>query len=76
MLSQCDDVHEIRYTGDEPLPTLTIHVPPAETAGGDELLPGRRSGATFAHAPSPGIQAAFLPDDCPQRARNSATRVG
>jgi mannose-6-phosphate isomerase-like protein (cupin superfamily) len=35
------ETHEIRNTGDEPLKTLNVYVPPAYTAGGDELPAGR-----------------------------------
>lgn len=33
--------HEIRNTGEEPLRTLNVYVPPAYTAKGDELPAGR-----------------------------------
>ena len=33
--------HEIRNTGRTPLETLNVYVPPAYTAGGDELPRGR-----------------------------------
>ena len=35
------EAHEIRNTGDGPLKTLNVYVPPAYTAGGDELPAGR-----------------------------------
>ena len=34
-------MHEIRNTGDGPLQTLNVYVPPAYTAGGEELPAGR-----------------------------------
>ncbi len=35
------EAHEIRNTGDSPLKTLNVYVPPAYTEGGDELPAGR-----------------------------------
>ena len=35
------EAHEIRNTGDEPLRTLNVYVPPAYTADGDELPAGK-----------------------------------
>jgi hypothetical protein len=35
------DTHEIRSTGDGPLETLNLYVPPAYTPDGDELPRGR-----------------------------------
>jgi mannose-6-phosphate isomerase-like protein (cupin superfamily) len=35
------ETHEVRNTGDEPLKTLNVYVPPAYTAEGDELPAGR-----------------------------------
>lgn len=35
------EAHEVRNTGDEPLRTLNIYVPPAYTADGDELPAGK-----------------------------------
>jgi mannose-6-phosphate isomerase-like protein (cupin superfamily) len=35
------EAHEIRNTGDEPLKTLNVYVPPAYTDDGDELPAGR-----------------------------------
>ena len=40
LLIQRAEAHEIRNTGSEPLGTLNVHVPPACTAGGDELPAG------------------------------------
>jgi mannose-6-phosphate isomerase-like protein (cupin superfamily) len=40
-LIQRGERHEIRNTGPEPLRTLNVYVPPAYTAEGDELPPGR-----------------------------------
>ncbi len=36
------ETHEIRNTGEEPLRTLNLYVPPAYTPQGDELPAGRR----------------------------------
>ncbi len=36
------ETHEIRNTGEEPLRTLNIYVPPAYTSAGDELSAGRK----------------------------------
>jgi len=33
--------HEIRNTGETPLKTLNVYVPPAYTEGGDELPAGK-----------------------------------
>lgn len=41
VLIQRGDTHEIRNTGGGPLRTLSIYVPPAYTADGDELPAGR-----------------------------------
>jgi len=43
LLIQRGDRHEIRNTGDMPLRTLNVYVPPAYTAGGDELPAGQSS---------------------------------
>ena len=40
-LIQRGDKHEIRNTGQEPLRTLNVYVPPAYTAEGDDLAPGQ-----------------------------------
>jgi mannose-6-phosphate isomerase-like protein (cupin superfamily) len=40
-LIQRGDRHEIRNTGDAPLKTLNLYVPPAYTNEGDELPPGK-----------------------------------
>ena len=42
VLIQRGETHEIRNTGREPLRTLSFYVPPAYTAGGNELLSGKR----------------------------------
>jgi mannose-6-phosphate isomerase-like protein (cupin superfamily) len=41
MLIQRGDTHEIRNTGSTALKTLNIYVPPAYTAAGDEMAPGK-----------------------------------
>lgn len=41
VLIERGEVHEIRNTGDEPLKTLNVYVPPAYTADGDERPAGR-----------------------------------
>jgi mannose-6-phosphate isomerase-like protein (cupin superfamily) len=41
VLIQRGDFHEIRNTGEGPLRTLNIYVPPAYTGEGEELPPGR-----------------------------------
>ena len=41
VLIQRGDRHEIRNTGNQPLKTLNVYVPPAYTAEGEELPPGR-----------------------------------
>src|SRR5262245_1104470 len=41
VLIQRGETHEIRNTGRGPLRTLNVYVPPAYTADGDELPPGR-----------------------------------
>lgn len=41
ILIQRKDLHEIRNTGRVPLKTLNIYVPPAYTASGEELPPGK-----------------------------------
>ena len=41
MLIKRGEWHEIRNTGDTPLKTLTIYVPPAYTEKGDELPTGK-----------------------------------
>jgi mannose-6-phosphate isomerase-like protein (cupin superfamily) len=41
VLIERGEMHEIRNTGRTPLRTLNIYVPPAYTAGGDELPRGR-----------------------------------
>ena len=40
MLIERGDEHEVRNTGRTPLRTLNVYVPPAYTAGGDELPAG------------------------------------
>jgi len=42
VLIERGDTHEIRNTGHEPLRTLNVYIPPAYTAGGDELPRGRK----------------------------------
>jgi mannose-6-phosphate isomerase-like protein (cupin superfamily) len=41
VLIQRGDRHEIRNTGETPLQTLNIYVPPAYTDGGEELPAGK-----------------------------------
>jgi mannose-6-phosphate isomerase-like protein (cupin superfamily) len=41
LLIERGTTHEIRNTGRTPLVTLNLYVPPAYTAGGDELPAGR-----------------------------------
>jgi mannose-6-phosphate isomerase-like protein (cupin superfamily) len=41
ILIERGDLHEIRNRGRTPLRTLNVYVPPAYTAGGDELPSGR-----------------------------------
>jgi mannose-6-phosphate isomerase-like protein (cupin superfamily) len=41
VLIQRGERHEIRNTGDTPLKTLNVYVPPAYTADGDELPAGK-----------------------------------
>ena len=41
VLIQRGDTHEIRNTGEGPLRTLNIYVPPAYTTDGEELPAGR-----------------------------------
>ena len=41
VLIQRGDRHEIRNTGEEPLKTLNVYVPPAYTDEGEELPEGR-----------------------------------
>src|ERR1043166_8616590 len=41
VLIQRGDRHEIRNTGEEPLRTLNVYVPPAYTKGGEELATGQ-----------------------------------
>jgi mannose-6-phosphate isomerase-like protein (cupin superfamily) len=41
LLIKRDENHEIRNTGETPLRTLNIYVPPAYTKSGDTLPPGR-----------------------------------
>jgi mannose-6-phosphate isomerase-like protein (cupin superfamily) len=42
LLIERGDRHEIRASGDAPLRTLNVYVPPAYTKAGDTLPPGRR----------------------------------
>jgi mannose-6-phosphate isomerase-like protein (cupin superfamily) len=42
ILIQRGDTHEIRNTGNEPLKTLNIYVPPAYTSEGEELPAGEK----------------------------------
>jgi mannose-6-phosphate isomerase-like protein (cupin superfamily) len=42
LLIQRGDTHEIRNTGDGPLRTLNVYVPPAYAEGGEELPRGRK----------------------------------
>jgi mannose-6-phosphate isomerase-like protein (cupin superfamily) len=42
VLIERGQTHEIRNTGDGPLQTLNVYVPPAYAAGGEELPAGRR----------------------------------
>jgi mannose-6-phosphate isomerase-like protein (cupin superfamily) len=42
VLIERGDNHEIKNTGDEPLRTLNMYVPPAYTADGKELPAGRK----------------------------------
>jgi mannose-6-phosphate isomerase-like protein (cupin superfamily) len=42
LLIERGDTHEIKNTGRERLVTLNIYVPPAYTAGGDELPAGKK----------------------------------
>ncbi len=41
LLIQRGDRHEIRNTGEEPLKTLNVYVPPGYTSDGDELPAGK-----------------------------------
>jgi mannose-6-phosphate isomerase-like protein (cupin superfamily) len=41
VLIERGETHEIRNTGDTPLRTLNVYVPPAYTGDGDELPAGR-----------------------------------
>lgn len=41
VLIQRGEAHEVRNTGTQPLRTLNLYVPPAYTAGGDELPAGK-----------------------------------
>jgi mannose-6-phosphate isomerase-like protein (cupin superfamily) len=41
LLIQRGDAHEIRNTGEEPLRTLNVYVPPAYTKEGEELPAAR-----------------------------------
>jgi mannose-6-phosphate isomerase-like protein (cupin superfamily) len=41
VLIQRGDRHEIRNTGEAPLRTLNVYVPPAYTEGGEELAAGQ-----------------------------------
>jgi mannose-6-phosphate isomerase-like protein (cupin superfamily) len=42
LLIQRGDTHEVRNTGDGPLRTLNLYVPPADTEDGEELPRRRR----------------------------------
>ena len=42
VLIQRGDRHEIRNTGEAPLKTLNVYVPPAYTGAGEALPPGRK----------------------------------
>jgi oxalate decarboxylase/phosphoglucose isomerase-like protein (cupin superfamily) len=42
VLIQRGDAHESRSTGDGPLRTLNVYVPPAYTGDGEELPRGRK----------------------------------
>ena len=42
LLIERGETHQIRNTGRTPLRTLNVYVPPAYTAGGDELPRGRK----------------------------------
>ena len=42
LLIEHGDTHEIRNTGQEPLRTLNLYVPPAYTKDGEELPRGRK----------------------------------
>lgn len=42
LLIERGDKHEIRNTGDEPLRSLNVYVPPAYTTDGEELPAGRK----------------------------------
>ena len=42
LLIQRGDTHGVRNTGDGPLRTLNLYVPPAYTEGGEELPRGRK----------------------------------
>jgi mannose-6-phosphate isomerase-like protein (cupin superfamily) len=42
VLIESGDTHEIRNTGEEPLKTLSVYVPPAYTPEGDELPRGKK----------------------------------
>jgi mannose-6-phosphate isomerase-like protein (cupin superfamily) len=42
LLIEHGDKHEIRNTGDEPLRTLNVYVPPAYSPGGEPLPRGRK----------------------------------
>jgi mannose-6-phosphate isomerase-like protein (cupin superfamily) len=42
VLIEHGDKHEIRNTGDEPLRTLNVYIPPAYTADGEPLPRGRK----------------------------------
>ena len=41
VLIERGDKHEIRNTGDVPMKTLNVYLPPAYTRDGDELPPGK-----------------------------------
>src|SRR5262245_41396597 len=42
LLIEAGETHEIRNTGEEPLRTLNVYVPPAYTPDGEELPPGKK----------------------------------
>ena len=42
LLIERGERHEVRNTGEEPLKTLNVYVPPAYTEEGDELPAGRK----------------------------------
>ena len=66
VLIQRGDTHEIRNTGEAPLKTLNVYVPPAYTDDGEELPAGRATLKPRRHSVNDDLHGS-APDSHPSR---------